>query len=66
VDDWIVQGQTTYLSQYALPFHAPYRGANSLASNVGRETWDATLYAGRRLSQGAELWINPEIDQGFG
>ena len=27
---------------------------------------DATLYAGVRLWQGAELWINPEIDQGFG
>ena len=25
-----------------------------------------TLYAGVRLWQGAELWINPEIDQGFG
>ena len=31
-----------------------------------RETWDVTLYLGRRLWDGAELWINPEIDQGFG
>jgi high affinity Mn2+ porin len=66
VDNWIVRGQTTYLSQYAPPFHAPYRGSNSLDSNVGRETWDATLYVGRPLWAGAELWINPEIDQGFG
>jgi hypothetical protein len=29
-------------------------------------TSDATLYAGVRLWQGAELQINPEIDQGFG
>jgi high affinity Mn2+ porin len=64
--DWAVHGQTTLLSQYAAPFHAPYRGANSLDSNAGRETWDATLYVGRRLWDGAELWINPEIDQGFG
>jgi high affinity Mn2+ porin len=66
VDQWAVHGQTTLLDQYALPFHAPYSGANSLASNSQRETWDATLYLGRRLWPGAELWIDPEIDQGFG
>ena len=65
-DNWVVHGQTTFVSQYAPPFHAPYRGANSLDSNAGRETWDATLYIGRRLWDGAELWIDPEIDQGFG
>ena len=27
---------------------------------------DATLFLGMRLWQGAELWVNPEIDQGFG
>jgi high affinity Mn2+ porin len=63
---WAVHGQTTYVSQYAPPFRAPYSGPNSLASNIGRETWDATLYVGRRLWNGAEVWINPEIDQGFG
>jgi high affinity Mn2+ porin len=65
-DNWNVHGQTTYVSQYAPPFHAPYGGANSLASNAGRETWDATIYVGRRLWGGGELWINPEIDQGYG
>lgn len=65
-DEWALHGQTTFLSQYAPPFHAPYHGANSLDSNAGRETWDATLYVGRRLWDGAELWVNPEIDQGFG
>jgi high affinity Mn2+ porin len=64
--DWAVHGQTTLLSQYAPRFSAPYHGANSLDPNAGRETWDATLYIGRRLWEGAELWINPEIDQGFG
>jgi high affinity Mn2+ porin len=65
-DDWAIHGQTTLVSQYAPPFHAPYSGANSLNSNAGRETWDATLYVGRRLWEGAELWVDPEIDQGFG
>jgi high affinity Mn2+ porin len=63
---WAVHGQTTFVSQYAAPFRAPYRGTNSLDSNTGRQTWDVTLYVGRRLWDGAVLWINPEIDQGFG
>lgn len=65
-DRWRIHGQTTYVHQYAPPFHAPYRGTNSFLSNIGRQTWDATLYLGLRLWQGAELWVNPEIDQGFG
>ena len=61
-----VHGQTTFIEQYAAPFRAPYSGVNSLASNAGRETWDAMLAVGFKLWQGAELWIDPEIDQGFG
>ena len=63
---WAVHGQLTFVSQYAAPFPAPYRGTNSLDPNAGRQTADVTLYLGRRLWEGAELWINPEIDQGFG
>jgi high affinity Mn2+ porin len=65
-DGWSLHSQTTFAAQYAPPFHASYGGANSLDPNAGRETWDATLYVGRRLWEGAELWVNPEIDQGFG
>jgi len=61
-----VHGQATLVSQYALPFRAPYSGQNSLASNSGRETLDVDLYLGFRPWQGAEIWVNPEIDQGFG
>ena len=35
-------------------------------AKLKRQTWDATFYVGWRLWRGAELWINPEIDQGFG
>ena len=66
LDNFSLHAQTTFLSQYAFPFRAPYHGPNSLDANSGRETWDITFYAGVRLWQGAELWINPEIDQGFG
>ena len=65
--DWLaLHGQTTFVGQYAFPFHAPYHGQNSLHPNQARETWDVTLYAGVRLWEGAEIWINPEVDQGFG
>jgi high affinity Mn2+ porin len=60
-------GQTTFVWQGYPAIRSPYAGTNSLpGSGLGRETFDATLYAGLRLWQGAELWISPEIDQGFG
>jgi high affinity Mn2+ porin len=65
-DNFNIHGQTTLVGQYALPFRAPYSGQNSLASNAGRETLDVNLYLGFRPWKGAEIWIDPEIDQGFG
>jgi high affinity Mn2+ porin len=65
-DNFAVHGQATFLEQYAAPFHSPFTGPNSLIPNEGRETFDATAFIGWRLWQGAELWVNPEIDQGFG
>jgi high affinity Mn2+ porin len=65
-DIWAVHGQITVVEQYAAAFRAPYAGANSLVPNQGRETFDATAYLGLRPWPGAEIWINPEIDQGFG
>jgi high affinity Mn2+ porin len=60
-------GQTTFVYQGNLAFRSPYQGGNSLpAMTEGRETFDATLFAGLRLWKGAELWVNPEIDQGHG
>jgi high affinity Mn2+ porin len=65
-DRFAFHAQMTFLNQYDPPFRAPYSGTNSLVPNESRETTDVTLYAGVRLWQGAEAWINPEIDQGFG
>lgn len=66
-EQWAVHGQVTNVSQSHRRFNSPYSGANSLKAN-GRteETTDITLYAGVRLWRGAELWLNPEVDQGFG
>jgi high affinity Mn2+ porin len=61
-----VHGQATYVEQDTNNFRAPYRGPNSLTPDSGRETSDLTLYLGARLWRGAEFWISPEIDQGFG
>ena len=63
---YAVHGQLTYVEQQTSSFESPYRGPNSLSPGIGRETFDVTMYLGARLWQGAEGWINPEIDQGFG
>ena len=60
-------GQMTFLEQAYPAFRSPYQGQNSLpGGGQGRETSDASLFVGVRLWRGAEMWINPEIDQGFG
>jgi high affinity Mn2+ porin len=67
LDNVNFHGQTTFVWQGYPAFRSAFAGPNSLPSGgEGRETWDVTLYAGLRLWQGAELWIDPEIDQGFG
>ena len=65
-DEFTLHGQLTFVSQNVPRYHSPYVGQNSLIPNQGRETSDITFYVGARLWQGAEFWINPEIDQGFG
>jgi len=68
LDNINFHGQTTFVEQaYPPAFRSPYAGVLSLPGSAqGRETWDLTFYAGVRLWQGAELWIDPELDQGFG
>ena len=64
---WSIYGQFTGVSQSHPAFTAPYTGQNSLSSNSSNATTtDLTLFAGMRISGGGELWVNPEIDQGFG
>ena len=65
-DRFALHGQVTFVEQYAPKYRSPYVGPNSLIPNQGRETSDTTFYIGARLWEGAEVWINPELDQGFG
>jgi high affinity Mn2+ porin len=66
-DSISLHGQSTIVDQGYPSFRSPYEGPNSLSGGgQNRETFDFTLYAGVKLWKGAELWFNPEIDQGFG
>lgn len=66
-EDWAVHVQATTVWQKNTAFHAPFSGPNSLhAAGEDEATNDVTLYLGRRLGSDTQVWINPEIDQGFG
>jgi high affinity Mn2+ porin len=67
MDIFAVHGQATFVDQDYPSFRSPYEGINSLSGGgQNRETFDLTLSTGVKLWQGAEFWVNPEIDQGFG
>lgn len=65
-ETYAIHGQLTYVEQETSDFSAPYSGTNSLSAGKGAETIDATLYVGARPWRDAEIWVNPEIDQGHG
>jgi len=66
-ETWSLHGQITTVTQWHPGFNAPYSGANSLnAGSDTEETTDLTLFLGIRLWKGGELYLNPELDQGFG
>ncbi len=66
-ETWAIHGQVTETTQFHPAFSSPYRGANSLdPGSRGDETVDLTAFFGVRPWDGAEIWANPEVDQGFG
>ena len=66
-EDAAVHLQLTTVAQRHPKFNSPYEGTNSLTPiGVTEETTDVTAYLGTRLWRGAELWADPEVDQGFG
>lgn len=66
-EDYALHGQFTFTEQFHPGFHAAYSGPQSLDSGRrGDETIDLTIFAGVRPWRGAEIWANPEVDQGFG
>jgi high affinity Mn2+ porin len=66
LDRFAFHGQTTFIEQYAAPFRSPYIGPHSLSPNEGRESLDFMYFIGVKLWEDAEVWIDPEFNQGFG
>lgn len=66
-NSWNVHGQFTYVEQGYPTFHSPYQGANSLlGSSQVQNTASATAFVGFRPWEGTEIYVNPELMQGFG
>ena len=66
-DSWNIHGQFTFIEQGYPAFRSPYEGANSLSSaSQAQNTVSATAFVGFRPWDGTNIYINPEITQGFG
>jgi hypothetical protein len=66
-ETWSLHGQATTVTQGHGAFPSPYAGDNSLESRKEtRNSFTATLFLGRRLWEGAELYVNPELIAGQG
>jgi hypothetical protein len=64
-EDTQVLFQATTISQRKPSFAAPYSGQNSLTRDTERSrTTTATLYLGKRLWEGGEIYLNPEMALG--
>jgi len=62
-----VHGQATDTQQYHGSFTSAYVGPQSLYPGPETaKTIDATLFLGARIGKSLEVYVDPEIDQGFG
>ena len=66
-NSWNVHGQLTYVEQGYPAFRSPYQSANSLTSaSQIQNTTSATAFLGYRPWDGSEIYVDPELMQGFG
>ena len=66
-DNWNIHGQFTFIEQGYPAFRSPYEGANSLSgASQAQNTVSATAFIGYRPWDGTDIYVNPEITQGFG
>lgn len=64
---WSLHAQVTYQLQGHGAFDAPYEGENSLQNRKEvRGSFTATLFVGRRLWEGGEVYVNGEMLAGGG
>ena len=66
-EDWSFHAQLTYQLQGHGAFDAPYEGQNSLKDRKEiRGSYTTTIYLGRRLWEGGEVYGNAEFQAGSG
>ncbi len=66
-ENWLLHGQSTFIFQGQPGFRALYSGENSLPpGDYARETFSVDVFAGARPWDGAEIYGNAEVFQGFG
>ena len=66
-DNWNIHGQFTFVEQGYPSFNSPYEGTNSLSgASQAQNTVSSTAFVGVRAWSGTEIYIDPEITQGFG
>jgi high affinity Mn2+ porin len=66
-ETWSFHGQATTVTQGHGGFTSPYEGVNSFESRKEtRNSFTSTLFLGRHLWEGAELYVNPELAGGQG
>ncbi len=66
-NSWNIHGQFTYIEQGYPAFRSPYQGANSLTGGSQiQNTTSGTAFIGYRPRDGTEIYVNPELMQGFG
>lgn len=64
---WSVLTQATFIEQFHYAFPSAYEGQNSFGSEAEAEhTFSFSLFLGRRLWEGGELFFDPEFFQGYG
>jgi high affinity Mn2+ porin len=65
--DWSFHIQQTVIGQIHPDFHSPYSGGNSLqAHEKDRYSVTSTVFIGRHLWQGGDIYIDPELAGGQG
>ena len=66
-NSWNVHGQFTFIGQGYGAFRSPYEGPQSLTGDSQfKNTISATAFLGYRPWEGTEIYVNPELMQGFG
>jgi hypothetical protein len=65
-ETWNLHGQATLSNMVIRAFAPPIRVLTALPRPGTRRRQQLTLFADVRLWRGAALYINPEVDQGFG